>query len=212
MISKKGLQIWKMKFREYVRTHDSLELQDNEGNKIAFDLGEPMWLEDNVITGFGDSISVEVEMDGLVDKTDENRIVVWLRRFAASMGRFGVKVDITKNESKGSYYSVFASMDIPEMSKRSKKSRSHVFRDNDDFWIIGDPTIGQFQFMMIEDRGYYGDVCETTDDPLSADRYNTYKEAEDALCTQEDIIEWARGTPFPSRVRPLKVDVKVTVK
>ena len=210
MISKKDLQTWRRKFREYVRTHGSLSLHDEEGNDISFDNGKPMWLEDHVIVGFGDSISIEVEMDGLVDETEENRLVFWLRRFAASMGRFGVEVDISKNKDKGADYSVSASMEIPDMSKRSKKSKSDVVRDEDDFWIIGDPSISQF--MTVEDRGYHGDSCETTSNPLSADRYDTYEEAVDALCTQEDVVQWAGGTPFPSRVRPLKVDVKVTVK
>lgn len=210
MISKKVLQTLRSKFREYVKTHELFALHDNEGNDIAFDLGKPMWLEENVIIGLGDSISVEVEMDGLVDETDEKRLVLWLRRFAASMGRFGVEVDMSKIKDKGPYYSVSASMEIPEMSKRSKKSKSCVIRDEDDFWIIGDPSISQF--MTIEDRGYHGYINETMSDPLSADRYNTYDEAAEVLCTQEDIVEWVRGTPFPSRVRPLKVDVKVTVK
>ena len=210
MISEKEIQTWRRKFREYVKTHGTLELHDEEGNDIAFHNGKPMWLEDHVILGFGDGVSVDVEMDGLVDETEERRIEVWLRRFAAGMGRFWVDIDISKKKDNGADYSVVASMEIPEMSDRAKMSKSDRVRDEDDFWIIGDPSISQF--MTVEDRGYHGDICETTSDPLSADRYDTYEEAVDALCTQQDVVLWAGGTPFPSRVRPLKVDVNVIVR
>ena len=84
-----------------------------------------------------------------------------------------------------------------------------MVKDDDEFWIIGDPTISNF--MMVADHGYYGDSCETTNDPLAADSYKTSVEAVDALCTNEDVILWAAGTPFPSRVMPLKVNVRVSV-
>lgn len=209
-MAKETIQAWRRKFREYVKAHKGLSLHDDDGNDIAFDHGKPMWNEDRVVDECGDSIHVDVEMDGLVDKVEENRIAVWLRRFAATMGRFGVEVDISKMKDNGADYSVSASMEIQALSKRAKKAKSEVVKDEDDFWIIGDPTISQF--MMVEDHGYTGDSCETTSNPLAADRYETYDEAVDALCTQEDVILWAGGTPFPSRVRPLKVDVKVTVR
>ena len=121
-MAKETIQTWRRKFREYVKAHKGLSPHDDDGNDIAFDHGKPMWNEDRVVDECGDSIHVDVEMDGLVDKAEENRIAVWLRRFAASMGRFGVEVDISKRKDNGADYSVSASMEIQALSKRAKKA------------------------------------------------------------------------------------------
>jgi len=206
---KATIQTWRRKFREHVKAYSGLRLNDEDGCSIAFKNGKPMWNEEHVVDECCGTIFINVEAEGFVDKSEELRILAWLRRFAASMGRFSVDILIDKYETEGRYRMTYA-MEIPELSKFAEKSRSEVIKDDDEFWIIGDPTTSQF--MMVEDRGYHGDSCETTSDPLAADSYHTFKDAVDALCSEEDVILWAAGTPFPSRVRPLKVNMKVTVK
>ena len=200
------IKLWKSKFREYFRTHKILGLRDCDGNEIALRGGKPTWIEGSVIHDEGDMVSVDVWMAGHVGTEKMMGLDRWLRGFAASTGNFSVEVDLRNDEDGGAR----AHMEIPNvLSKHGKAARSCVVKDEDDFWIIGDPTIGQY--MLVEDRGYSGDSCETTSDPILADHFETRSEAVDALCSQEDVILWAAGTPYPSRVRPLKVDVKVSV-
>ena len=204
----KCISLWRKKFREYVRDNVciGLGLCDEDGNPIAFRNGKPMWNEDHVVLDCGDFVAIIVHKRP-DDWKDGDRISTWLRRFAATMERFSVEVGFSESDT-GAARMLSVSAEIPkELSKRAGLARKRSVDSRDEFWIVGDPTIRMY--MRVEGRGYHGDSCESTEDALLADRYATYEEAVEALCSNSDVIMWAAGTPFPSRVVPIKVGVNV---
>lgn len=155
----------------------------------------------------GDFVNVEVRADGILDSVFEDVIANWLRGFAAYMGVYHADIDITRNEDSQCEkdYSITAAMEIPK-EPFSLEGASH---DSEEFWIVGDETTATY--MCEEGRGYDGYVLETTSDPICAMRFPSKKDAINWLCTVDDAIDWAGGTPYPSRVMPLKVKVGISI-
>lgn len=189
-----SIETWRSKFRSFVKGHKFHGLTDMGGNPIAFHNGKPMWDEKSVV--FGDSPDVVVYVVVGKDEEHADRVGDWLRRFAAVMGRYHVYVDITDESDEKMSVEMSA---VKDLSKRAKFNKSEVYGE---FWAIGDPTINM-----------YMESCDgsTTDDPICAERFNTMEDAVDAIVGDPEVQMWIGLTPFPSRVRPLKVHVSARV-
>ena len=196
---------WARGFAKFVKDNPPRGLVDIMGRKIGFKGGNQMF--GAAVMEEGDMLCVEVYTEKSVQEDEIRGVESWLRRFAASMGRFCV--DVFKIMLEDGRYSLSFEV-TKELTERERSEMSRKVVDGDSFYIIGDSTTSSY--MLVEDRGYSVDSCETTSDPLDAYRYGSFDEAVIAMSTDEDVILWCNGTPYPSRVRPLLVDVRTMVR
>ena len=79
--------------------------------------------------------------------------------------------------------------------------------DTDEFWVIGDYVARVFAEWGGDCHGCYVD----SSDPASAERFDSYREAQEACFHDEDILEWKKDQRDPKAVKPLRCRVQVAV-
>ena len=79
--------------------------------------------------------------------------------------------------------------------------------DTNEFWVIGDFVAGTFATWGGRGHDCYIDGS----DPAEAERFNSYKEAQNYCHHDEDILGWKKHQCDPKAVKPLRCRVQVRV-